>query len=130
MSMGLACGRGGRPASEEAALRAPARPPRELAAGSPRNQVTAMRRCLLDGSRLGDAEAVCRTLGEALRLPEGLGGNPEALGEAIAAYAGEPVAVVWRNAARSSRLLGPRFAEIVSALQRAAAQGRLTLELA
>jgi RNAse (barnase) inhibitor barstar len=89
-----------------------------------------MRRCVLDGARLGDADAVCRTLGEALRLPEGSGANPDALREALAAYAGDPVAVVWRNAACSSRQLGPRFAEIVSALQQAAEQGWLTLELA
>lgn len=50
--------------------------------------------------------------------------------EALGGYEGEPVAVVWRNAARSSSLLGPSFGVIVSMLQRAAAQGRLTLELA
>ena len=89
-----------------------------------------MRRCVLDGSRLGDAAAIYRTLGEAFRFPQCFRNNPDALRDALGDYGGEPVAVVWRNAARSSSLLGPRFAEIVSVLQRAAAQGRLTLELA
>lgn len=89
-----------------------------------------MRKCVLDGARLGDAASVYRTLGEAFRLPENFATNPAALRDALGAYRGEPVEIIWRHAARSSHLLGARFAEIVSALQQAAAQGMLTLELA
>ena len=95
-----------------------------------RDHLTAMRKCVLDGARLGDAAAVCRSLEEAFRLPDGVAGDPKALRDALAAYEGEPVEIVWRQAARSSHLLGPHFAGIVSILQGAAAQGLLTLELA
>jgi RNAse (barnase) inhibitor barstar len=89
-----------------------------------------MRKCVLDGARLRDPAAVYRTLEEAFRLPEGSAADPEALRSALGAYRGEPVEIVWRHAAHSSHVLRPHFAEIVSALQHAAAQGMLTLELA
>lgn len=89
-----------------------------------------MRKCVLDGARLGDAAAVYRTLGEAFRFPENVATDPGALRGALGTYGGEPVEIVWRHAARSSHLLGPVFAEIVSVLQQAAALGMLTLELA
>ena len=109
-------------------LRQPAPPDLETAV--PDDQLTTMRRCVLDGARLGDAAAVCVALAEAFRLSRSCRASLDALREALGEYDGEPVAVVWRNAARSATLLGPRFAEIVSVLQDAAAQGRLTLELA
>ena len=86
--------------------------------------------CVLDGSALPDAAAVYRKLGDALGAPSYFGNNPDALWDALGDYAGEPVTVVWRNAARSAELLGPRFAEILTVLQQAAARGTLTLELA
>ena len=89
-----------------------------------------MATCVLDGSRLPDAEAVYRELADALRFPDYFGNNPDALWDALGDYSGAPLAIVWHNAARSAELLGPRFAEIVAVLQRAAAEGMLTLELA
>jgi ribonuclease inhibitor len=89
-----------------------------------------MKECVLDGSRLGDAAAVYRALAEAFRFPEYFGNNPDALWDALGDYSGEPVRVTWRRASRSADLLGPRFAQIVTVLQRAAAEGMLTLELA
>jgi RNAse (barnase) inhibitor barstar len=89
-----------------------------------------MRKYVIDGARLVDAAAVSRALKEALRLPAGFSVDWEALRDALGAYQGEPVEIVWRQAARSSTLLGSRFAEIVSALQQAAAQGKLRLVLA
>ena len=100
---------------------------RRLEGRSGGDHVKAMKRCVLDGSRLADAAAVCRQLGGAFGFP---GDNPDALAQALGAYRGEPVAVVWRHAAGSAERLGPRFAEIVAVLQRAAAEGMLTLELA
>jgi RNAse (barnase) inhibitor barstar len=88
-----------------------------------------MKECVLDGSRLGDVAAVYRALAEAFRFPEYFGNNPDALWDALGDYSGEPVTVVWRNAAGSAALLGPQFAQIVAVLERAAAAGMLTLEL-
>ena len=89
-----------------------------------------MKECVLDGSRLGDAEAVYRALAEAFQFPEYFGYNPDALWDALGDYSGEPVRITWRNAARSEDLLGVRFRQIVAVLQRAAGEGMLTLELA
>ncbi len=89
-----------------------------------------MKNCVLDGSQLLDAEAVYRALAPAFQFPEYFGNNPDALWDALGDYSGEPVAIVWRDAARSADLLGPRFAQIVAVLQRAAADGMLTFALA
>jgi RNAse (barnase) inhibitor barstar len=89
-----------------------------------------MKELVLDGSRLGDAAAVYRALAEAFRFPVYFGNNPDALWDALGDYAGEPVAIVWRHAARSADLLGPRYGQIVAVLERAVAEGMLTLELA
>ena len=86
--------------------------------------------CVLDGSRLPNAAAVYRALGDAFRFPDYFGNNPDALWDALGDYSGEKLAIVWHDAARSAVLLGPRFEEIVAVLQRAAAEGLLTLELA
>ena len=88
-----------------------------------------MKKCVLDGSRLPDAEAFYRELADAFRFPDYFGNNPDALWDALGDYSGEPLAIVWHNAARSAALLGPRFAEIIAVLQRAEAEGVLTLEL-
>lgn len=89
-----------------------------------------MRRCILDGGRLLNAAAVYRSIGDAFRLSQNFADSPDSLRDALGRYSGEPVAIVWRNAARSSHLLGSGFTEIVAALQQAAARGSLTLELA
>jgi RNAse (barnase) inhibitor barstar len=89
-----------------------------------------MKKCVLDGSRLADAAAIYRQLGQAFHFPDYFGNNPDALWDALGEYSGEPVAVIWRNAARSQELLGPHFAAIVAVLQKGAADGALTLELA
>jgi RNAse (barnase) inhibitor barstar len=88
-----------------------------------------MKKCVLDGSRLPDAAAVYRELAQRLGFPCHFGHNPDALWDALGERSGEPVAVVWRDAARSAELLGPRFDEIVAVLQRAATLGMLTFEL-
>jgi ribonuclease inhibitor len=88
-----------------------------------------MKNCVLDGSDLADAAAVYRALAETFQFPEYFGNNPDALWDALGDYSGEKVAVIWRNAARSADLLGPRFARIVAVLQQAAAAGMLTFEL-
>jgi RNAse (barnase) inhibitor barstar len=94
------------------------------------DHVTAMKRCVLDGSRLTDAASVYRALAGGFRFPEYFGNNPDALWDALGEYGGEPVEIVWRNAARSAELLGAHFEQIVAVLQKAAADGVLTLELA
>ena len=88
-----------------------------------------MKKCVLDGSSLANTEAVYRALGEAFQFPEYFGNNPDALWDALGDYSGEPVAIVWRDAARSADLLGPGFAQIVTVLQRAEMEGTVTLEL-
>jgi ribonuclease inhibitor len=89
-----------------------------------------MKECVLDGSRLADAAAVYRALAEAFRFPQYFGNNPDALWDALGDYSGEPVLITWRHASLSAELLGPRFARIVAVLERAAAEGMLTLEIA
>jgi ribonuclease inhibitor len=89
-----------------------------------------MKKCVLDGSRLANTEAVYHALAEAFSFPKYFGNNPDALWDALGDYSGEPVAIVWRHAARSADLLGPGFAQIVMVLQRAAADGMLTFDLA
>ena len=89
-----------------------------------------MKSCAIDGAKLADAAALYRQLGEAFDAPDYFGANPDALWDAITEYSGEPVAIVWRDAARSADLLGPEFAQIVTVLQRAAEEGMVTLELA
>ncbi len=89
-----------------------------------------MKKCVLDGTRLASMEAVYLALGEAFGFPHYFGNNPDALWDALGEYSGEPVAIVWRDAARSAALLGPGFAQIVMVLQRAASEGMVTLKLA
>ena len=89
-----------------------------------------MKECVLDGSRLADAEAVYHALADAFRFPQYFGNNPDALWDALGDYDGEPVAIIWPHASQSAISLGPRFAQIVAVLRRAAAEGVLTLELA
>jgi len=89
-----------------------------------------MKTCVLDGSRLPDAAAVYAVLAEAFGFPAYFGNNPDALWDALGDHAGEPVAVVWRDAARSAELLGPDFDALVAVLQRAATVGMLKFELA
>jgi ribonuclease inhibitor len=89
-----------------------------------------MKECVLDGSRLVDANAVYRALAETFQFPQYFGNNPDALWDALGDYSGEPVAILWRDAARSAELLGARFAQITAVLQRAAAEGILTVDLA
>ena len=89
-----------------------------------------MKTCVLDGSRLDDAEAVYRELGLVFRLPPHFGNNPDALWDALGEYGGEPVTVVWRNADRSAERLGAEFPRILAVLQKAAEKGLVTLDLA
>lgn len=88
-----------------------------------------MKKCVIDGSRLDDAPAIYRVLGNAFRFPAAIESSPDALAGALGGYRGEPVAVVWRNAARSAQVLGAPFADLIAVLERAAAAGVLTLEL-
>ena len=88
-----------------------------------------MKKCVLDGSRLPDAAAVYRELAQRLEFPGHFGHNPDALWDALGERSDELVTIVWRDAARSAELLGPRFDEIVAVLQRAATLGMITLEL-
>ena len=88
-----------------------------------------MKRCVLDGEQLEDAAAVYRALGAAFGFPPHFGNNPDALWDALGEYSGEPVAVVWRNAARSAERLAPDYARIVAVLHKAAQRGVLSLDL-
>ena len=88
-----------------------------------------MKECVLDGSRLPDAAAVYRELAQRLGFPSHFGHNPDAVWDALGERSGEPVAIVWRDAARSAELLGPEFDAIVAVLQRAARLGMLKFEL-
>jgi len=87
--------------------------------------VQGVKSCILDGATLPDAAAVYRKLGEALHAPSHFGNNPDALWDLITEYGGEPIEIVWRHSAQSAALLGPRFDDIVTVLQRATAQGRI-----
>lgn len=89
-----------------------------------------MKRCVIDGARVRNAAAVYQKLDRVFGFPDYFGGNPDALWDALGDYAGEDVTIVWRNSARSAATLGRSFAEIVAVLERAAAEGRLILELA
>jgi ribonuclease inhibitor len=88
-----------------------------------------MKSCTIDGAELPDAVAVYRRLGEVLQAPAYFGANPDALWDAITEYSGEPVEILWRNAARSAGILGPHFRKIMTVLEAAAAEGRLKLRL-
>jgi ribonuclease inhibitor len=87
-----------------------------------------MKTCVLDGARLRDAAEVYRELGQTFGFPAYFGNNPDALWDALGDYAGEPVTIVWRNAARSAERLGLQYAAIVAVLQKAAAKGWVTFE--
>jgi len=89
-----------------------------------------MKRCILDGASLPDADAVYRKLAGDLALPAHFGHNPDALWDALGEQRAAPVEIVWRNSARSAELLGPAFDRIVAVLRRAAAEGRIEFELA
>src|ERR1041384_3459114 len=103
--------------------------PRCLEPGPRRAQVTAMKRCILDGASLPDAAAVYRKLAGDLALPAHFGHNPDALWDALGEQRAAPVEVVWRNSARAAELLGPAFDKIVAVLRRAAAAGLVHLEV-
>ena len=85
--------------------------------------------CILDGGALPDAAAVYRKLSQALGAPDYFGHNPDALWDVITEYHGEPVEIVWRNAAQSAARLGRHFDEMVAVLERAAADGHVKLLL-
>ena len=87
------------------------------------------RSCVLDGAVLRDAAAVYRRLGEAFAAPAYFGHNPDALWDAITEYQGEPVDIVWKNAAQSHARLGRQFDAIVAVLKRAEKHGPLTFRL-
>jgi len=89
-----------------------------------------MKECVLDGTRLPDAATVYAALARAFGFPAYFGNNPDALWDALGDHSGEPVVVMWRDAARSAELLGPEFDAIVAVLQRAATLGMLKFELA
>jgi RNAse (barnase) inhibitor barstar len=72
---------------------------------------------------------VYRKLGDALGAPAYFGNNPDALWDLISEHSGDPVEIVWRNSAHSATRLGPRYEEIVTVLDRAAAEGRIKLRL-
>jgi ribonuclease inhibitor len=91
--------------------------------------VSGMKRCILDGDTLADAAAAYRKLSDDLNLPAHFGHNADALWDSLGEKRSEPVEVVWRNSARSAERLGPQFDRIVAVLRRAAAEGRLKLEL-
>jgi RNAse (barnase) inhibitor barstar len=86
-----------------------------------------MKEVILDGSRLADPYEVYDALAAAFRLPEYFGKNPDALWDALGDYAGEPVTIIWRGAARFAG--HPHFTQILAVLERAAAKGMLTVEL-
>ena len=91
--------------------------------------VQGMKSCILDGATLPDAAAVYRKLGEALHAPSHFGNNPDALWDLISEHSGEPIEIVWRNAAQSAALLGLQYEKIVTVLERAQQQGRAKLRL-
>jgi len=88
-----------------------------------------MKSCTLDGASIADVAAAYRELGAVFDAPGYFGNNSDALWDAITEYSGEPVEIVWLRSARSAEVLGPRFAEIVTVLREAAAEGRLKLRL-
>jgi RNAse (barnase) inhibitor barstar len=88
-----------------------------------------MKTCVLDGATLADAAAVYRKLGEAFAVPAYFGHNPDALWDAMTEYHGEPVEIVWRDAAQSVARLGRDFDDIVAVLKRAEKEGRLKLSI-
>lgn len=88
-----------------------------------------MKKCVLDGGKLADAAAIYRALADVFRFPDYFGANPDALWDALGEYSGEPVEIAWLNTAHSAELLGTHFGEIVAVLQKAAAEGKLTLHL-
>jgi ribonuclease inhibitor len=88
-----------------------------------------MKSWVLDGATLPDTAAVYRKLGEAFGAPDYFGHNPDALWDAITEYGGEPIEIVWHNAARSRARLGPQYEQIIGALRRAAADGQIKLRL-
>ena len=86
-----------------------------------------MKSCTVDGATIADTAAAYRELAAVFDAPAYFGANPDALWDAITEYSGEPVEIVWLGAARSAELLGQRFREIITVLEAAAAEGRLTL---
>jgi RNAse (barnase) inhibitor barstar len=78
---------------------------------------------------LADMAAVYRKLGEAFAVPAYFGHNPDALWDAMTEYHGEPVEIVWRDAAQSAARLGRQFDDIVAVLKRAEKEGRLKLSI-
>jgi RNAse (barnase) inhibitor barstar len=89
-----------------------------------------MKSCTIDGGSIADAAAAYRELGAAFDAPGYFGANPDALWDVITEYSGEPVEIVWLDAARSAERLGPAFEKIVAVLQRASVDGMLKFELA
>jgi RNAse (barnase) inhibitor barstar len=88
-----------------------------------------MKSCTLDGAQLPDAAAAYKELAAAFDAPAYFGANPDALWDVITEHSGEPIEIVWRHSARSAELLGPRFREIMTVLEKAGARGWITLRL-
>lgn len=88
-----------------------------------------MKRCVLNGETLADADAVYRALAKVFAFPEYFGANPDALWDALSEYSGEPVEIAWENPQRSAKRLGPDYDAIVAVLHAAAEDGRLVLRL-
>ena len=88
-----------------------------------------MKRCTLDSADLPDATAVYRALGQGFGFPKYFGNNPDALWDALSEYTGQPLELVWRNAAASAARLGEDFDRIAAVLKEAEAAGYLVLRL-
>ena len=85
--------------------------------------------CILDGAASPDAAAVYRKLGHAFGAPAYFGHNSDALWDVITEHSGEPIEIVWRDAARSAARLGRHFDQIIAVLKRAEEEGRITLRI-
>ena len=87
-----------------------------------------MRRAILDGATLGNAEQVYDALAAQLGFPAHFGRNLDALRDVLTGDVPGPVEIVWRDGARSHQVMGKTFERLASVLVDAAAERKdLTL---
>jgi ribonuclease inhibitor len=89
-------------------------------------------RCILDGAAILSEDAFYDALVQGLAgMPVHFGRNLDALWDALTRDVPGPFAIEWRDAARSARAIGPRYARIVDVLREAAsARDDFTLVIA
>jgi len=76
-----------------------------------------VKRCILDGRKIGSLNDLYDQLSLQLHLPDHFGRNLDALWDVLSADVEGPFEIVWKNAGDSQKLMGKDFDRVVKLLR-------------